>query len=154
MSLSDLAKIGEALGGVAVLVSLVYLAIQIRQNTRTVRTTAFQHVVDSFSQISLEVGKDRSLSELWVRSVGGLASLDQIDQVRLRFVLLSLLRRAESVQFQSEQGALGAESWAGIRESIKLTLSSQGVRKLWVQNHGVFNQHFRRFIESEVLPPT
>ncbi len=151
MSLGDLANLGEALGGIAVLVSLVYLAVQIRQNTRTAQSAAFQQVVDSFSEISLAIGKDRDLTQIFVRAAGGLASLDPVDQIRIRFVLLSLFRRAESVFFHSEQGTLDIESWAGIRESLKVSLSNAGVQEFWEHNAHLYNPRFRAFVESELL---
>ena len=39
MTLEQLANIGEALGGVAVLVSLIYLIIELRRSTRTARSS-------------------------------------------------------------------------------------------------------------------
>jgi len=151
MSLDDLANLGEALGGIAVLVSLVYLALQIRQNTRTVRSTAFQQVVDSFSEISLAISQDRDLTELFVRANAGLTSLDQIEQMRFRLVLLSFFRRAASVFFHSQQGTLQMDSWVGIRESLKAILLSSGAREFWEQDAGVFDPRFRAFVQSELL---
>jgi hypothetical protein len=40
MTLEQLANIGETLGGVAVLVSLIYVIIELRRNTRSVQTAA------------------------------------------------------------------------------------------------------------------
>ncbi len=40
MDLTQLANLGEFIGGVAVLVTLIYLAAQIRQNTRSVEAAA------------------------------------------------------------------------------------------------------------------
>ena len=42
MDIMELGAIGELVGGLAVLVTLVYLALQVRQNTRSVRLTVFQ----------------------------------------------------------------------------------------------------------------
>jgi hypothetical protein len=45
MSLEDLGNIGEFVAAVAVVVSLVYVAVQIRQNTRSVRASSYQVAV-------------------------------------------------------------------------------------------------------------
>jgi hypothetical protein len=153
MSLQDLANLGEGIGGIAVLISLVYLALQIRQNTRTIQSTAFQQVVDSFSQISLAVGLDRGLTEVFMRANQvGLSALDPVDQAQMRFVLLSFFRRAESAFFHSQQGTLDMESWEGIRESLKGMLQGPAVREFWEGNAGVYNSRFRAFVESELRP--
>jgi len=44
MSLEDLGNIGEFVAAVSVVVSLIYLAVQIRQNTRSVRASTYQVV--------------------------------------------------------------------------------------------------------------
>ena len=151
MTLQDLGNIGEFVAAVATLFTLIYLAAQIRQNTRAVRSTAFQQVVDSFSEISLAMGLNPEVSEIFDRAREDLSSLDSGEKSRLRLIFLSFFRRAESVFFQSEQGTLQAESWEGIRESLKLILRGQGARQFWDENRSVFNSRFRTFVESELL---
>jgi hypothetical protein len=58
MDLTQLANLGEFIGGVAVLVTLVYLAAQIRQNTRSVQAS----VVDSL--VGLEAFSDSRIAAL------------------------------------------------------------------------------------------
>ena len=60
MSLSDLASLGSFLSGIGVLVSLVYLSLQIRQNTRAVR-----------SQSQARTGKSRKCVEQFQGVSGG-----------------------------------------------------------------------------------
>ena len=52
MTLQDLGNIGEFVAAVAVFVSLLYLAIQIRQNTKSVRTSTYQAVLDSSHRVN------------------------------------------------------------------------------------------------------
>jgi hypothetical protein len=151
VTLQDLGNIGEFVAAIATLITLIYLAAQIRQNTRAVRSSAFQQVVDSFSGISLEIGLNRELSEILDRGSNGLSSLDSVQRRRHWSVLLSFFRRAESVFFQSEQGTLQVESWEGIREFLRSVLQSQGARQFWDENSFAFNSRFRTFVESELL---
>ena len=125
MTLEDLGNVGEFIAAIATLVTLIYLAVQIRQNTRAVRSTAFQQVVDSFSEISLELGLNREISEIFNRADSGLSSLDAVERRRHQYILLSFFRRAESVFFQSDQGTLEAGNWEGIRESVGVTRDSK-----------------------------
>jgi hypothetical protein len=45
MSLEDLGNIGEFVAAAAVIVSLIYLAVQIRQNTKSLRASTFQGAI-------------------------------------------------------------------------------------------------------------
>jgi hypothetical protein len=151
VTLQDLGSIGEFVAAIATLITLIYLAAQIRQNTRAVRSSAFQQIVDSLSGISLEIGLNREVSEILDRANSDFASLNGLERRRHWSVLLSLFRRAESVFFQSEQGTLQAESWEGIREFLRSVLEGQGARQFWDENSFAFNSRFRRFVETELL---
>ena len=47
MTLQDLGNLGELISAIAVVISFVFLAVQIRQNTKTVQTSTYQAVLDS-----------------------------------------------------------------------------------------------------------
>jgi len=52
MSLEDLGNIGDFIGGIAVVVTLIYLATQIRQNTSAVRTASRQEIASGFRAVN------------------------------------------------------------------------------------------------------
>ncbi len=54
MTLQDLANLGEAIGGIAVLITLIFLTFQIRQNTKGVlRKCSFFHLHESHQRRSV-----------------------------------------------------------------------------------------------------
>jgi hypothetical protein len=50
MNLGDLANLGQIIGAIAVVVSLFYVAYQIRQNTNAVRSATAQAVNEHFAK--------------------------------------------------------------------------------------------------------
>jgi hypothetical protein len=50
MALQDLANLGEVIGAIAVIVSLIYLAVQIRENTQAMRRAATQDIIRSLNE--------------------------------------------------------------------------------------------------------
>jgi len=64
MSLNDLGSLGEFIGALAVVVSLIYLAIQVRQNTRALFVSTGQAQADSHSHYLLQLAKSDRLSAL------------------------------------------------------------------------------------------
>ncbi len=60
MDIMELGAIGELVGGVAVLATLVYLAVQTRNNTQAIRSSTYSQVADSFSALSLAIFQDPS----------------------------------------------------------------------------------------------
>jgi hypothetical protein len=107
-------------------VSAIYTSIQIRHNTRAVRASAFQQVVNSFATISFDIAKDKNLVDLYLRAGEEFASLGEVERAQYSLMLLSFLRRAKNVLFQSNIRMLHSEHWSGIRDSIKAILAPRG----------------------------
>ena len=69
MTLDDLGNLGELVGALAVIVSVAYLAIQIRQNTRSLRASAFHNLSNSVANFLGTVAHDSELSSLFMRGL-------------------------------------------------------------------------------------
>jgi hypothetical protein len=69
MNRDALGAIADILDALAVFLSLVYVAIQTKNNTRALRSAAFHEVRDSFSEVSLAIAQDPSLSSLIARAL-------------------------------------------------------------------------------------
>ena len=151
MNWEALGAIGEVAGAVAVVLTLGYLALQMRQNTRAVRVASFHQVADSFSAVSLSVVQDPTLVSLLLRARLDPESLTREEHARLRFFLLTLFRRAESMFFHSEQGTLQRESWQGIRMTLADTLATSLGQRWWSENALRFNPSFRTYVGAELL---
>jgi len=140
--------IGDAVGGIGVLITLMYLAVQTRQNTRAVRAATYSQVSESFSAISLALFQDPLASDLVRRAREDPASLSDEELNRYGAFLLSYLRRAENMHFQSEEGTLDADTWLGIRDSIFLLIGTEPSRRWWSERRRLFNASFRQFVEA------
>ncbi|MFT4519826.1 MAG: hypothetical protein ACI9JM_002223 [Halioglobus sp.] len=75
----------EAVGALAVIVTLVYLTVQLRQNTKAIEHATYRGVLDDASQWQYKVIENPELAELYMAGMRGdeLSSTD-----RLRFSLL------------------------------------------------------------------
>ena len=68
MNWGVIAALGEAVGAVAVVVSVVYLAIQLRSNTKSLRTEAYWNSVTIFGKGNLERAQDAEFATLFARA--------------------------------------------------------------------------------------
>ncbi len=148
MLLEQLAWFASIVSAIAIVVSAIYASIQIRHNTLAVRASAFQQVINSFAAISFDIAKDKSLVELYLRAGREFASLGEVERTQYSLMLLSFLRRAENVLFQSSTHMLQTEHWSGIRDSIKAILAPPGARACWSEIKSRLNPDFRAFVDS------
>jgi hypothetical protein len=150
MSLEDLGNIGEFVAALGVIISLIYLAVQIRQNTSTIRAASFQDVVENSATFLKEVYRDADLTRIWVSGSDDLKSLAGVDRQRFHFLIITYFRQIENTYNQTRKGLLKDDEWEGIRESVFEGISRPGMREWWASNSFRFNPDFRQFVEEEL----
>lgn len=147
--LDALGDIGDFLGGIAVVISLVYLGIQVRQNTRAVRASGRRDVVDSFRTIN-RLLIDPSVARTFSN---GLASFPNLPfEERSRF---NALMNEHTLFFQSafalyESGQLEAETYFAYREWVAVTLASPGGSTWWDDARAVYAKRVVEAIDERV----
>ncbi len=83
-------------------------------------------MINSFAQISLDIARDKNLTSLHVRAARDFAALSDVERAQYSLLMLSFMRRAESVFFQTEIHMLDEEHWFGIRDGIEAILGPPG----------------------------
>ena len=91
--LDALGNLGDFLGGLGVVVTLIYLARQIRQNTRSVESAAFQAATRDVAEAIDELSRDPELSRIVFDGVRDFESFSREDRRRFSTYMAGLLRR-------------------------------------------------------------
>ena len=82
MNWEALGAIGEIVGAVAVVLTLGYLAVQIRQNTRAVRSSVFSELQSEVRQNSFALANDEDLARIWRQANEEFDSLTADERTR------------------------------------------------------------------------
>ena len=91
MTLQDLGSLGEFIGSLGVVASLVYVALQIRQNTRSLRTASFQALTQSAAWENRVIAQDPAVAELYLRGLDTYEELDSVEKWRFSALMLNLI---------------------------------------------------------------
>ena len=146
--LQQLANLGEFIGAIAVVVSLIYLAAQIRQNTRAVRANTFQGVVDSLTSGIAEIARDAEVTRIWIVGLSQSDELSEFDRGRFRLLILMAVRKWENAFYQSRAGMLDYAQWEGILQDIRSIVRRPGFQNWWTETPDIVSSEFREFIEE------
>ena len=147
MSLSDLASIGSVVSGLAVLISLIYLSLQIRQNTHAHRATAHQ---DRLNSVKAFLGKltDASIASVFLRASAGDVELTEVEFTQYRGLMHSWFLGMAEIVWLYERGVLDSDRFAGSLEALRLILRSPGCRAVWQVIKPVMPAPFRAVVEK------
>ena len=151
MTLSDLGDLGDFLGGIGVIATLVYLAIQIRRNTMAVRSTSLDSAYAAHMEFQRTVWSDSELNKLWFDGLVGRTQLSDADRERFLFMLISCARLWEGAYFKVHEGSLESKAWASLSEELAGVFAFPGVQPYWAGFvRGMCAQEFVEFVESAV----
>jgi hypothetical protein len=142
--------IGEILGAAAVVASLAYLAVQIRQNTRSVRSSSFHAVADSFNQLNSALASDRELARIFRRGSEDLTQLDVDEHTQFTYFALACFRVMESLFYQSAQGTAERSLLAASERTATAFLETPGMRRWWAESQGNFPDEFRAYLNARL----
>jgi len=121
----------EILSSVAILATLVYLAIEIQQSAEATQANTRQAVLASDQQFLELLIDNPGLNLLWYKP-----ELSDEERIRLSYFLVTTVRMRESNWFQYQNGILDDATWRAYRGSLIVMLSAPQTR-VWWQNFGL-----------------
>jgi len=128
MSIDKLVAIAELIAAIAVIISLLYLAAQVRQTNKLARAQTRERMTD---QAVHEVYKGFVEEPGIVRSLYKSEPLSEDEWIRLSGWLLAAMRQREYEFFQRKDGNIEEEVWEAYRGVITIHLGSDRTRKWW-----------------------
>ena len=143
MTLQDLGSIGEFVAAVATLVTLVYLALQIRYNTKAIELTARRGIQEDASRWRQNLIQHPEVAALYQKGIRDPESLERSERLRFRMILDDLF---DHWAFQSE--AVTLEIRAANRWDITALLRTPGGAAHWEAQKARFPAVFVAYVES------
>ena len=154
MTLEDLGNLGEFVGAIGVVVSLVYLALQIRQNTRHVsesnrslRLNELNATAEAFSRFRYLVVPHPEVAELLQRGSTDGTALTPADRRRFALLMQELFFSYQALYLRAEEKVIPWGSWESTLAMIAGLLKSPGIRGWWSHQQAIFEPGFVEAIE-------
>lgn len=143
--------VGRFLGAASVVLSLLFVGYELRQNTAVARNEAYRQMVAGFTEFNGMMASDEQLAGLWVRMIdGGLsADFDATENWQITSAFIVLLRQWEGVYRSVQEGVLP--------QTVLPTVGMGGafatpyMAELWPGLQNLFTEDFRQFMSDSVF---
>ncbi len=144
MNWTKASAVAEILSSVAILITLLYLVIEIGQNTEALEASSRQAALEGDVQ---HLYQGVATPELWQAYVK--PNLTEVEKIRLSGYLFAFLRMRERDWLQYRLGALDEATWLTYQTGMLGTLHYEQVNKWW-NNYGssVFDPTFREHVDN------
>jgi hypothetical protein len=146
MNWEAISAISEIVGAIAVVITLIYVAMQIGQNTKMMRSGAKQSLTATTQNL---IYKAIDNSAEWVKLTTGDEPATPEEDTRMSLLVRAMLRGFESQCYQYEAGLLEEDEWYALRTAIKDICALPGVNRYWEQLRPHMSERLQKVVDSE-----
>ena len=150
MNWEAVGAISQIVGTVLVGITLIYLAIQLRQNTSALKSSTFL-AISTLMGSTMEIFATHSdLPPLLIKAQAGLDKLSPDERARFGFLMMMAYRRVETVVVQRHLGFIDRDLTEGFERSALSVLHSKGVRQWWDGSKDAFSNVFSAWVDEKL----
>ena len=141
--------VGEIVGAAAVVLSLVYLAVQIRLQNRESRASTIMHLTEQWNSSTLAIAQNAELAKIWTAGLRG-ETLPEDERARFFGVCSSVLQVSEGLYLQQIDGRLDPRIWQGVDARLSNLLATRGFQAFWLVREPWFSKEFSDFVADRI----
>ena len=146
MKLEKWALIAEVISGVAVVVTLIFLIVGIKENTRATYAGNYQLLLSELNDVSLAILQNDASSIARSRfDTDGWEALDELDTFRVRIIEQSQFRIYETAYYARNHGTLDDAEWRRFA-TVLCRRREMHTSEQWKLIEIVLSGEFREFI--------
>jgi len=147
MTLSDLASIGNLVSGIAVLISLVYLSLQVRQTERSQRALMQQGRANRVTDTTLRLA-EAEMSSVWCRARRGDENLTSEELNQYMLMCRAGFLSGEDSFLQHLSGQLDSTAFKSFVAGARSYFTSPGLRAAWRLSANQYGEEYVRFMDG------
>ncbi len=147
MNWEAVGAVGEIVGALAVVLSLVYLSVQIRDQNRESRVASIHEVLEGF-RAEIAAFRDPQLARLLDKGARDFEALSDPERIQFVALIQGPLRFWEEAYYQYREHRLGVHLWDGINAQMRDFVSTEGSQKVWALRRHTYSEDFRRHVEA------
>jgi len=151
MNWDAIGAVGEVVGAAAVVVTLIYLTIQLRQNTQSAQNSAWQAIIRVLTDLDVTEATDPELSTFIRLAEADPRQLSEDQYWKFTKIAESRLGTFEYAYLATNRGTIESYYWEAIRPYAEHYMQKPGYRQFWSEAaEAVYHPEFISYINSVV----
>lgn len=138
--------LSQLISSIAVVISVLYLAVQLRSSTRVARVAAMDAAASALRDVTKPLMENAELARLWRTGLENLDALSAEDQARFFHAAHQFLKALETIHYHYVYGLLDPQLWEGWRELLHHYVATPGLSYYLSRRSAVFSERFRTFL--------
>lgn len=153
MNWDAVGAVAELVGAIGVILSLAYLAVQIRQsttqsklNTTAIKASSFQQLLDHHSFFNLRLVDDPGLLEAFAKSDA--PDHDPLQRRRLKILMSTMFRSQYNAYSLFANGLISEEQWQLVKAGMNRMRERSICQETWSERRQEYPQAFQRALDE------
>ena len=147
MNWDAIGAIGEIVGAAAVVFSLVYLAIQIRNQNKESQAAAVHQVIEGYRS-SIATLYNPEMAKTWILGIDDYTQLSRTQKLQFDIYLTVALRSFEDAYYQWKQKRLDDEIWRSALTPLVDVMSTNAFAHFWKHRRHHFRPEFADYVDA------
>ncbi len=143
MNWEAIGAIAELAGAIGVVASLAYLAVQIRQNTRSSHTSTYRSLKQEIQQFRAMLVQNPDVARIYRDGLNNFRALTEDDQWRFGALMQYLFSGFEDY-FRLRDASIMHD----LTDDIRWIAGRPGAREWWANGKRLYHPEFQRFIDE------
>jgi hypothetical protein len=128
--------------------SIIYFAIQIREQTRERRQSAVNALTVQWGDLTKALHESAEFTALFLRGVQSFHDLDAISKLRFSAFQNRFFKNFEGMYYSRREGILSSELWDEIDRTMSDFLADNGIREWWQTRRHWHTEAFARVVDA------
>jgi hypothetical protein len=146
--LARIRQFGEVIAALAVVVSVVFVGAEIRQNSKAQVQSTTQSVVSDYLGSLERITDNAEVACIYVRGAQDFRSLSGSERLRFSAFYMSLYYQLQEMHRLAGEGSIDADTWSGFHRLLKETTQYPGVRQWFDLRRSWFSNRFQDYIDG------
>ena len=148
LKLSELASIAEIIGAFAVVISLIYIGVQVNDSAGAVRSASANDANVALQSWYLQIGSDQQTSELFYEALTSEEALSNQEEFQFLMMLHGVFLAFQNSYLLAEEGTIDVELREALTSAILGVKELPGMRRYWRQRRSYLHSGFADYVDQ------
>ena len=152
MNWDAISAISQLIGSLAVVLSVLYLAVQVHQSTRVARLATQDAAAAALRDVTKPFMENAELERIWRVGLEDVGALSVEERARFFHAAFQWLKAFETIHSHYVYGLMDRQLFEGWEGLLRHYVAAPGIAYYWKLRPEAFSERFRNFINS-LEPP-
>jgi hypothetical protein len=152
MNWDAISAISQLVGSIAVVLSVLYLGLQVHRSTRVARLATQDAAAAALRDVTKPFMENAEVERIWRIGLEDLNALSTEDRARFFHATYQFLKAFEKIHFHYVYGLMDRQLWEGWHGLLRHYVAAPGIAHYWKLRPEVFSERFRKFVDA-LEPP-